>query len=482
MRLSRRKLKAFQANRLRRERARLNRAIRNTESARSRQVDELKTNPTEFFRQILGFEPTAYEKQLIEFFGENQFIAARWCRQSGKSWTVSALLLNYALTHPDCYIAVVGPSWRQTKLNIRRISYFLRRLPPNTYLKPQRTRLSFPNGAVIEAFPNNPETIRGPTLNVVWWDETNFTSNDTDLYDSILFTLGTTDGKLICTSTPWNTDSLFWKMCNHKDYSDFARHHVTWEQAQEPNGPLKKNILDKIRKQFGEDPARWRREMEAEWAEDQNTWLPQSLIVSCIGTVKNCREDLQPWDSDRDYSGNLFCGLDLAQVKDYCVFSILDRVNDVLFLRHLKIWSQPAKYANVLGYIKTLQDRWEGFQKIRVDFTKEGPSIIQDMENAGIKNAEGVHFSVNRKSEMASLLKQRMLNEKLFYPHMVWEKPYRSDLCSELNVERYELRKDGTIMLNHPSGTFDDVFWSLALGVYATVEMKALDLEAFKLG
>jgi hypothetical protein len=104
------------------------------------------------------------------------------------------------------------------------------------------------------------------------------------------------------------------------------------------------------------------------------------------------------------------------------------------------------------------------------------------MENAGIKNAEGVHFSVNRKSEMASLLKQRMLNEKLFYPHMVWEKPYRSDLCSELNVERYELRKDGTIMLNHPSGTFDDVFWSLALGVYATVEMKALDLEAFKLG
>jgi phage FluMu gp28-like protein len=467
---------------LRRERARLNRAIRNTESARSRQVDELKTNPTEFFRQILGFEPTAYEKQLIEFFRENQFIAARWCRQSGKSWTVSALLLNYALTHPDCYIAVVGPSWRQTKLNIRRISYFLRRLPPNTYLKPQRTRLSFPNGAVIEAFPNNPETIRGPTLNVVWWDETNFTSNDTDLYDSILFTLGTTDGKLICTSTPWNTDSLFWKMCNHKDYSDFARHHVTWEQAQEPKGPLKKNILDKIRKQFGEDPARWRREMEAEWAEDQNTWLPQSLIVSCIGTVKNCGEDLQPWDPDKGYQGNLFCGLDLAQVRDYCVFSVFDRVNDVLFLRHLKIWSQPTKYANVLGYMKTLQDRWGGFQKIRVDFTKEGPSIISDMEDAGIKNAEGVHFNINRKSEMAGLLKQRMLNQQLFFPHLVWEKPYRSDLCSELNVERYELRKDGTIMLSQPSGTHDDVFWSLALGVYATVEMKPFDLEALKFG
>ena len=482
MKSSRRECKKLQSSEWLSERARLRKGVHAVENAGHHKVEELKTNPAEFFRQILGFEPTDYQKELIQLFEENQFIAARWCRQSGKSWTISALLLNYALTHPDCYIAVVGPSWRQTRLNIRRISYFLRKLPQNMYLRPQRTRLSFSNGALIEAFPNNPETIRGPTLNVVWWDETNFTQNDSNLYDSILFTLGTTNGKLVCTSTPWNTDSLFWKMCNHKDYSDFARHHVSWQQAVEPNGPLKKGILDKIRKQFGEDPARWQREMEAEWAEDQNTWLPQSLIVSCIGTEKNCGEDLQPWEEDKGYQGNLFCGLDLAQVRDYCVFSVFDRVNDVLFLRHLKIWSQPTKYANVLGYVKTLQDRWGGFQKIRVDFTKEGPSIISDMENSGIKNAEGVHFSVTRKSEMASLLKQRMNNQKLFYPHLVWEKPYRSDLCSELNIERYELRKDGTIMLNHPTGTFDDAFWSLALGVYATVEMKPFDLEAFKFG
>ncbi len=468
---SQRKPKTLRPDKWLSERAKLSKYIKIIEDARGRQVEGLKTNPIEFFRQILGFEPTVYEKQLIQFFEENQFIAARWCRQSGKSWTISALLLNYALNHPDSSIAVVGPSWRQTKLNIRRISYFLRKIPPNMYLKPQRTRLSFPNGAVIEAFPNNPETIRGPTLNVVWWDETNFTSNDTDLYDSILFTLGTTDGKLVCTSTPFNTDSLFWKMCNHKDYSDFARHHVSWQQAVEPNGPLKKGILDKIRKQFGEDPSRWRREMEAEWAEDENVWLPQSLIVACVGTVKNCGEDLQPWNPEGSYEGDLFAGLDLAQVRDYCVLSVLERVNGVFLLRHLKIFSQPAKYAHVLGYLKTLQDRWGGFARVRVDFTKEGPSIISDMEDAGIQNAEGVTFSVPRKSEMASLLKQRMGNEKLFYPLLTWEKPYRCDICTELNVERYELRKDGTQGFSHPNGTHDDVFWATALALYASVEM-----------
>src|SRR5690606_18879376 len=110
------------------------------------------------------------------------------------------------------------------------------------------------------------------------------------------------------------------------------------------------------------------------------------------------------------------------QTRDYTVFSIIEQVNDKLLLRHLKIFQQPTLYSNVLGYIKTLQDRWNGFQKIRVDITREGPSIIADMENADINNAEGVTFTVPRKSEMASLLKQRMANHKFYYPLLTWER------------------------------------------------------------
>jgi len=435
-----------------------------------------------WFRNTLGFEPFSYQQELIDAFNKKQFLAARWCRQSGKSWIISALLLNYAVTHDDSYIAVVGPSWRQTKLNIRRMGYFLRKLPPSQYLKPGRTILRFTNGSIIEAFPNNPDTIRGPTLQVVWWDEVNFTPNDADLYDAILFTLGTTDGKLIATSTPWNADSIFWKMCFHKDWEDFHRSHVGVDKATAPTGPLRPNMIEKIRKQFGEDPSRWRREMEAEYAEDEDVWLSQSLIVSCVGTEKTCGEDLQLWNPERSYQGDLFAGLDMAQVKDFCVLSIFERLNDKLLLRHLKIFSQPTKYAHVLGYLKMLQDRWGGFSKIRVDMTKDGPSLLSDMEYAGIVNAEGVNFSVPRKSEMANLMKQRMTNGQLFFPLVTWEKPYRGDICSELNVEKFELRKDGAIAFSHPNGTHDDVFWSMALAVFATVQMKPFDLEAMKFG
>ena len=427
-----------------------------------------------FSEKFLGVKPFRYQLELADLFSKNQFVAVRWPRQTGKSFWVSLLLLKYAIDHPNNHIAIVGPSWRQTKLNIRRIGDMSRKLPFLDF-HAQKTRINFGNGSVIEAFPNNPETIRGPTFHVIWEDESNFVPNDEELYDAILFTLGTTNGKFIATSTPWNTDSLFWKMCCHKDFEDFARSHISWEEAIEPIGPLKPAIIEKIKRQFGDDPARWRREMEAEWAEDTEVWLAQSLIVNCIGTQKTCGFDLQEHDPEKSYSGEFFAGLDLAQTRDFCVFAIIEQLNDKLLLRHLKIFSQPTRYAHVLGYVKAIQDRWGYFQKIRVDTTREGPSFIEDMKIANIPGAEGVTFSVPRKSEIAGVLKQRMQNQQFIYPLLTWDKPYHADICSELNIERFQFRNDGNIGFYHPNGTHDDVFWAIALAVYSTVTMQPIE-------
>jgi hypothetical protein len=436
------------------------------------QTKELSVNTVDFFERILGFKLYGYQKDFADIFENNQFTAARWCRQSGKSQTISALLLKYAVTHSNAAIGIVGPSWRQTKRIIACIAAFARKLPPGIVFKPQKTQIHFGNGSSIEAFPNNPDTIRGPTLDVVYADEFNFVANDQELYNAILYTLGTTDGKFVCSSTPWHTDSVFYKIFNHQNFSNFKTSHVTSEQALSPNGPLKPNIIAQIKMQMGDDPSRWKREMQAEWAEDDDVWLIQSLIASCIGTEKNCSQELHAFDPQSSREGDFFAGLDLAQTKDYTVFSVVERQNDMLYLRHLKIFKQPTVYAPVLAYIKALQDRWGGFQRIRVDFTREGPSIIADMEAADVENAEGVNFSVPRKSEMATLLRQRMLNKQFFYPLLHWETPYRGDICTELNVERYDLRRDGNIGYSHPQGTHDDVFWSIALAVYATTDMK----------
>ena len=45
--------------------------------------------------------------------------------------------------------------------------------------------------------------------------------------------------------------------------------------------------------------------------------------------------------------------------------------------------------------------------------------------------------------------------------------PYDSELIAELNIERYELTKDGKTRFSHPQSTHDDRFWALALAAYA---------------
>ena len=50
-----------------------------------------------------------------------------------------------------------------------------------------------------------------------------------------------------------------------------------------------------------------------------------------------------------------------------------------------------------------------------------------------------------------------MINNQFWFPYFTWERLYRGELVTELNVERFELRKDGSISFNHPQGTHDDV-------------------------
>jgi phage FluMu gp28-like protein len=412
-------------------------------------------DPIIFCQQTLGFTPTNYQTQLIQQFQTSQFTAARWARQTGKSHTISALLLHYALTHPDSNIGIVGPSWRQTKLIIKHINNFLQKLPQSTYKKPQRTSVTLTNGSSIEAYPNNPDTIRGPKLHIVYADEFNFIPNDEELYDAMLFTLGTTNGKFVCTSTPWRTDSIFFKIFHSQAYADYAKSHVTWQQALEPNGPLKPQILTRIKRQLEGDPCRWQREMNADWAENQNSWLTQAQITQCIN------HQLQYISFDAKPSGNFYAGLDLGKHQDPSVLAIVKVEQQKISLIHMRRFPLETPYASIIGYVKTISDRWRVIHKILVDSSGVGDYITEDMTNTGLDNIEGVTFTQMSKQEMAQHIKQAVTEKRLLIP-------YDSSLIAELNLETYELSKDGRVLLSHPQGTHDDRFWALALATYAT--------------
>jgi len=414
----------------------------------------IPTDPVDFCKTLLRFKPTDYQEKFLR--DSNQFIALRWSRQSGKSFIVSARLMWQVLLNNGTHVAIVAPSYRQSKLVLRKITTWMWLLPKSLLSTVGKTRVEFRNGSSIEAYPNNPLTIRGPTLHLVYCDEMNFIRDDVELYDAVLFTIGTTNGSFIASSTPGSRDGLFYKISFAPEYADFSRHHVSWREAVEPSGPLKKNVLEKIRKQLEANPWRWTREMEAEYAEDEDSFFPLALVTSCIDG------DLEYVPFDSKLSNRLiYIGVDFGKHRDHSVVAAIDYDNESkkANLIHMHRFPLETEYASVIGYVKALSSRWQLLRRVSTDVTGVGDFITEEIKKSGVPQTEGIHLTIQSKTEILGNLKQMMQTGRL-------SMPFDSELASEINSERYELLKSGQMQFSHPEDSHDDRLWALALACY----------------
>lgn len=258
------------------------RMLRTHRDEESRKKPLVTCGIIEFCQETLYWKPYPYQERLLR--DPARFIAARMARQSGKSTTLAVLALCTALATPNARVSIAAPSLRQARLMIHKAWTLARRVPGIFRSRPLKTRLEFRNGSVIEALPNSPETVRGQTSSLVIIDEFNFVQDDQGLYDAVVFSLMTTNGRAVAASTPGSQDSIFFHMCTDREgpYANVSRHHVSYHDAIEPKGPIKAEVLEQVRAQYEGDKFRWMREMESEFADDEDVWLSLSLIQSTI--------------------------------------------------------------------------------------------------------------------------------------------------------------------------------------------------------
>jgi hypothetical protein len=237
--------------------------------------------------------------------------------------------------------------------------------------------------------------------------------------------------------------------------------------------------------------------MLCEWTEDQNVWLPTSLITL---TQDSSLEYLDP---DAQMKCVYYVGADFSKHQDPSVVVVIERLKGHIYLRHCHQFHLETSYGSVIGYMKMIQDNWRSVWAVYADKTGVGDYIVEDMENGGLRHVTGVNFTDLSKESMATCLKEKM--RSAVCPSCGWEGhvdtiegtwrttcpegcmteegnptslrpilhiPFDPDLFHELNVERYELGKTGKILYNHPQGTHDDRFWAVALAVYAAEQAK----------
>jgi len=446
---------------LKQSRARLDQSTANL-------LEKAKDDPVAFGKRFLNFHALPYQEKVLT--DGSKRIAVRMSRQAGKTTTIAVRAIWYAATHAKTLSLIVAPSLRQSMIMMDRVQSFLYGMKAQErraiVSKMQRTVIWFRNGSQMVALPCSPNLLRGYTAHQVLADEAAFFRDDEIIFYNVLYPMmATTNGTLIASSTPWATKSVFYQMCKDEKLADvWSRHHVTWRDVVSA-GLMTQQFIDEMRRVS--PPERFIREFDAEFSEDVDAYLPQDLIAGCIWT--DAWHDLNPrqiyYQFESTPKGRFYAGIDLGEIHDYSVLSVVERWNNRIGLVHCHQFPLKTPYATVIGYTKALCDRFQEVEKILVDATRES-YVVKDMQAAGVTQVTPVTFSLQSKQEIAKHLKE-LMQLKTF------ALPYDPDVIAELNVERFEITKDGNVKFHHDEGTHDDRFWSIALAVYASRESEA---------
>jgi phage FluMu gp28-like protein len=442
-------------------------------------------DPVDFFKEFLHIEPYPYQAEFL--CDKSPLKVLRWCRRAGKTTVMSGSDIHFAAAVPKSTILVIMPKFQQIKEIYFQgeggLHEHLARMDRKDYdeliLEQLQTIIRFRNGSKILAEVPEPFTIRGHGPRKISIDEQNFIRKDKDLWLSALLPMTLTRTVFITVaSTPWNKDSIYWKMCFDKSFKFFSgnihekdppRYLRTWENVQQPDGPLDPKQVETMHEQYAGDIWRWKREMESSFVDDEIAFLPSSLIVRCQN------EDLEFAKFEDNISGELFIGWDLGRERDPGALAVVDKRDDVLVLIHCMKFQLGTPYVTQMGYIKSLCDRWKSVNAVYYDHTGT-LGMDEEIKHCDFPGVKGIDFSLPTKHGLANYLKQKMLavrkTDKTVSPEDArrqFELPFDMDVQAELNVVQWEQRPGSEVYsFSHPQGTHDDRFWAIALACLAS--------------
>lgn len=452
--------------------------------AKKRDLPLLPEDKVEFFEEILKIKPFPYQAGFLQDPAPLKVL--RWPRRAGKTMTMSGDDLYFGMHNANSKIIVTMPKFQQIKeIYFQAFHEHLARMDReiyDAYIECElQTIIRINNGTIILAETPEPFTIRGHGPRKISIDEQNFIRQDVDLWLSALLPMTLTQTVQInVASTPWNKDSIYYKMCYDKSFKIFSgniferdppRYFLTWKDVLKPNGPLDPYQVEVMREQYAGDPWRWKREMESSFVDDETSFLPSSLIIRCQN------EQLEFAKFEDNLEGDFFIGWDLGREKDHNAVAVAQKEADVARLVHCKQFPLGTPYVTVMAYIKSLCDRWKTVRAVYYDHTGT-KGMDEEINKVGFPGLVGVDFTSQSKHGMALALKEFMMTSResdktlpVQDARRRFELPFDQDLQAELNVVQWEQHSGSELYsFSHPEGSHDDRFWAVALAVSAVIK------------
>jgi len=189
-------------------------ARRKLQQARGLKVPSLPSADVEVlprleFALAAGITPDPWQELALESNAKK----AMWlcCRQAGKSTTAALLASHEAVYAPGSLTLMLAPSLRQSGELFRTCLQILKRVDVQVpdVVAESALRVELENGSRIVALPGSESTTRGyAAATLVLVDECARVADE--LIGAVRPTLATTDGRIVCLSTPAGKRGFFW--------------------------------------------------------------------------------------------------------------------------------------------------------------------------------------------------------------------------------------------------------------------------------
>ena len=166
---------------------------------------------------LVPFDMYDFQKRILQDFHENRFNIAKLPRQTGKSTTVVAYLLYYAIFYDSVNIGILANKASTARELLGRLQLAYENLPKwmqHGILVWNKGNVELENGSKILAASTSASAVRGMSFNILFLDEFAFVPNHVaeQFFASVYPTI--TSGKstkVIIISTP-NGMNHFYKM------------------------------------------------------------------------------------------------------------------------------------------------------------------------------------------------------------------------------------------------------------------------------
>jgi hypothetical protein len=187
---------------------------------------------------LVPFKMYDFQKTILQDFHNNRFNIAKLPRQTGKSTTVVAYLLYYAIFYDSVNIGILANKASTARELLGRLQLAYENLPKwmqHGILVWNKGNVELENGSKILAASTSASAVRGMSFNILFLDEFAFVPNHVaeQFFASVYPTI--TSGKstkVIIISTP-NGMNHFYKMWEdaRRGKNDYVTNEVHWSQV-----------------------------------------------------------------------------------------------------------------------------------------------------------------------------------------------------------------------------------------------------------